>query len=123
MNTNHAKTWRQQQATERVAVERKVIRVRKQSWITKGEKFLYTVIGTLILCFGFYMVAYAAKTDQLNRSLQSLETKVQHQKIENEGLVFEIKELSKPERITKIAKDNGLKIKEAEVKQAKALNN
>lgn len=122
LNTNHARRWNES-APHKQPVERKVIRVKKQSWITKGEKILYSLVGSLLVASSLYMVSFSSTTDSLNREIQTLESQVQHQKIENEGLAFEIKELSKPERITKIAKENGLKIKDAEVRQAKVLNN
>lgn len=50
--------------------------------------------------------------------MQGLETQVQHMKAENQDLSFEVRELSKPERITKIARENGLKIQDAQVKRA-----
>lgn len=69
------------------------------------------------------MVSFSSATDSLNRELIALEQTVKHQKVTNEGLVFEKKELSRPERILKIAKEKGLKIQDADVKQAQALNN
>lgn len=76
----------------------------------------------LFAAASIYVVAYSSSTDKLNREIQSLNEKVQQQKLENEDLVFEINELSKPERITKIAKENGLKIQETKVKRATKSN-
>ncbi|MDY0408101.1 hypothetical protein [Paracerasibacillus soli] len=64
------------------------------------------------------MVLYSSTTDSLNRKLQTLEHQVQQQEVKNAGLQFEIKELSRPERIIKKAKESGLTIQNAEIKKA-----
>src|SRR5699024_5485440 len=99
------------------------VKVRKNNWITKGEKLIYSFAATCLILFGIYVVSYSSSTDTLNRELQELETKVQNQQIQNEGLTFEVRELSRPERITKIAKENGLKVQDSKVKKASAFNN
>ncbi len=124
MSANHARNWEQQYTTQTPVKEKQVtVKVHKQSWITKGEKVLYSVVGACLISAGIYTVSFSSSTDTLNRELQTLETEVQKQQVTNEGLLFEVKELSRPERITKIAKDNGLKIQDAEVKKAHAYNN
>lgn len=116
------KTW-QQQAPSYTPEEKKTsVKIRKNKWITKGEKLLYSILGVVVICAGIYTVSYSSATDSLNRELQQLENKVQTQQVINEGLSFEIRELSRPERITKIAKENGLKIQDAKVKNVSALN-
>src|SRR5699024_3854449 len=99
------------------------VKVRKNNWITKGEKIIYSFAATCLILFGIYVVSYSSSTDTLNRELQELETKVQNQQIQNEVLTFEVRELSRPERITKIAKENGLKVQDSKVKKASAFNN
>lgn len=124
MNTNHAKKWDHSTMTAAPDREKSVtVKVHKQGWITKGEKMLYSLVGIFLLLAGCYIVFFSSSTDTLNRELQSLEQTVQTQQVVNEGLLFEVKELSRPERITKIAEDNGLKIQNAKVKQARAINN
>ncbi len=120
MNTNQARNWQQYtQPTPSDKQQKKiVVKVRNKSWLTKGEKVIYGFLSILILLGGIYIVNFSSTTDQLNRNVQSMEEKVQQQKVENEGLIFEVRELSKPERITKIAKENGLKIQETKVKRA-----
>lgn len=120
MQTNHARKIDYSYAPQ-TQPKRVTVKVHKQSWITKGEKLLYTLVGICFFIIGTYIVSYAAKTDQLNRSVQALEQQVREQQIENESLLVEIEELSRPERITKIAKEHGLKIQDTQVKQAQAL--
>ncbi|OZU90413.1 cell division protein FtsL [Virgibacillus indicus] len=124
MGANHARSWQQNRPEQTQVREQKVaVKVRKQGWITKGEKVIYSVIGAGLVAAGIFVVSFSSSTDSLNREMQQLENVVQTQKVTNEGLMFEMKELSRPERITKIAKDNGLKLQDAEVKQAHAFNN
>ncbi|WP_010096790.1 cell division protein FtsL [Ornithinibacillus scapharcae] len=121
MAANHARSWEQSYTSYQPQVEKKVI-IRKKSWISKGEKVLYSFVAMVLLLAGVYVVSYSSSMDSLNRDIQSLERKITTQQVVNEGLMFEIKELSRPERITQYAKENGLTIQAAEVKQANAFN-
>jgi|SRR5690625_3640394 len=125
MRENQAIDWQQRSTVETAPNrEQKVtVKVRKQGWITKGEKVLYSLIGFSIIIAGGFMVSFSSSTDTLNRELQQLEQTVQNQQVINEGLLFEMKELQRPERITQIARDNGLMIQNTEVKQAQNVNN
>lgn len=124
MNTSYARSWQQTKPEQTQTQERKVaVKVQKQGWITKGEKLLYSLLGVGLILAGIFIVSFSSSTDTLNREMQQLEKTVQYQQVKNEGLLFEMKELSRPERITKTAKENGLKIQDAEVKQAHAFNN
>lgn len=123
MNTNHAKKWdHSSTVTMPKRNEQVKVKVRKQGWITKGEKILYALVGSGLIAAAFFIVSNASANDTLNREIQSLENTIQEQQIVNESLLFEKKELSKPERITKIARKNGLKIPETEVRQAQTYN-
>ncbi|WP_047984560.1 cell division protein FtsL [Ornithinibacillus californiensis] len=121
MAANHARSWEQSYTSYQPQVEKKVVKVKK-SWITKGEKMLYSFVMISLIIAGGFIVSYSSSVDTLNRDIQSLEQSIANQQIVNEGLVFEIKELSRPERITQYAKENGLTIQAAEVKQANAYN-
>jgi len=120
LNTNHAKSWQRDYAQSSQTQQKKkiVVKVRKNNWLTKGEKIIYSFLALLIVAAGMYIVSFSSSTDTLNRDVQSLEVQVQQMKVDNESLSFEVRELSKPERITKIARDNGLKIQDAQVKRA-----
>jgi len=120
MNSNHARSWQPNygQATQSNQSKKVVVKVRKNGILTKGEKIIYTFFAAVLVAAGLYMVSYSSSLDTLNRDVQTLETKMQEMKVDNETLSFEVRELSKPERITKIATDNGLKIQETQVKRA-----
>lgn len=124
MNTNPARKWEstssQYESQQKSQVK---VKIHKTGWVTKGEKFLYMIIGVCLILAGTYIVSYSSSTDHLNRELQTLEQNVQSQVKENENLQFEVDRLSDPARITKIARENGLKIQYAEVKRASQFKN
>lgn len=123
MNTSQARNWQQNRVPSPQKDKQITIKVKKQSWITKGEKILYSAVAACLILMSTYFVFYSSSTDRLNREVQTLENTVQNQYIANESLQFQVKELSRPERITSIAKENGLKIQDAKVKQADILSN
>lgn len=124
MNTNHARKWDYTTSTAVPKQEKQVvIKVRKQNWITKGEKVLYSIVGITMVIACAFIVAYSSSTYTLNKDVQSLESTVQAQEKANTLLMYEVEKLSLPERITTIAKDNGLKIQDAEIKHAQGFNN
>jgi len=124
MSANHARSWQQSNPQHQPNREQKVaVKVKKTGWITKGEKILYSLLGTGLIAGSIFMVSFASTTDTINRELQELEQTVSTQQVKNEGLLFEKKELSRPERIIQIAKENGLKVQNAEIKQAQGFNN
>lgn len=122
MSANQARSWNANPSPNPNQKPNKVaVKVKKQGWITKGEKVIYSIIATGLIIAGVFMVSLSSKTDALNRELQQLERTVQQQHIANEGLAFEVKELSRPERIISIAESHGLTIQNAEVKQAQTV--
>lgn len=124
MGVKHARSWEHSAVPHpQIKENQVVVKVRKQGWITKGEKILYSIVGACLILAALFIVSYSSSTDTLNRELQTLEQTIQNQQVTNESLLFEVRELSKPERITKIAKDNGLKIQDAEVKRVQVFNN
>src|SRR5699024_3491855 len=94
------------------------MKVTENDKITKGEKYIYIFFSLILDLFSAYIVFYSSQTDTSNRELQTYEATVEDQKLINEGLTYEVKELSQSERITKIAKENGLKIQDNQVKKA-----
>lgn len=127
MNTSEAKNWENNRQTaipndpyKKESI--KILKVTKNKTLTKGEKYLYSLFSLVIILASVYMVSYSSKTDTMNRELQSRQQVLEQQEFVNEGLKFEVKELSQPERITKIAKNKGLKIQAADVKKAVIVN-
>jgi len=117
MSANHAYKW-QQNNEESVQHDQKVtVKVKKRGWITRGEKLIYSVFSAGLIIAGAFIVNFSSSTDALNREIQTLEQTVQNQQMYNESILLESKELSRPERILQIAKDNGLSIQNSEVVQ------
>lgn len=123
MAVKHDRNWKQSTGEYAAKEKQVVVKVRKTGWVTKGEKVLYSLISLLLISAALYIVSYSSSIDTLNRDLQSIEQSVADQQVVNEGLLFEVRELSRPERITKIAKENGMKIQDAEVKRVQLFNN
>lgn len=123
MNTNHARKWEYTSSAIPKQEKQVVVKVRKQSWITKGEKVLYSIVGIGLIIACAFIVSYSSSTYTLNKDVQTLENTVQTQQESNKLLMYEVEKLSLPERITKIAKENGLKIQDAEVKHAQGFSN
>lgn len=123
MQTNHARKWDYAQTVQHSPDEQKAkLKVRKNGWITKGEKLLYAIMGFVLLVATYVIVSFASTTDALNREIQSVEQEITQQQVINEDLLIKVEALSEPTRITKIAKENGFKIS-SEVKQAQGYNN
>lgn len=124
METNTARKWDYaSQVAEPIQKKKVKVSVRNHGWITKGEKLLYSVLSLFMIIAGGYIISFSSSTDQLNREVQSLEDTIVNQTALNEGLLFEVNELSDPARITSIARDNGLKVQYAEVKRVQSFNN
>lgn len=126
MNTSRAnKMYWQHQALPNehpTPKERRVtVKVKPTSWITRGEKIIYSFLGLLLIFFCYNIVSFSSTTDTLNREIQSIEKEIELKQIQNENLTYEIKELSRPERIKAIAEKHGLEIQDTKVKSAHAI--
>src|SRR5699024_12306394 len=116
MNTNNARQWQQYSAqTQRDNQRKVVVKVRSKNWLTKGEKVIYAFLATALVGIGIFIVSYASSVDTLDRDVQSLEQDIQKQTAQNDELPGEVGELSKSERITSMAAENGLKIQAGKV--------
>ncbi|UFU00935.1 cell division protein FtsL [Radiobacillus kanasensis] len=129
MSASEARNWQQswQQQTNptiHTEPERKVkVKINKKRWVTTGEKVLYTVCSAIAVTALFFIVSFSISVDSINRDVQQMEQQMDKQQVQNENLEYKVKELSNPDRILKIAKENGLKIQNAEVKQASTISN
>lgn len=95
--------------------QRVPIKIRK-SWLTPGEKIIGVAFAGLV-CFGaVHLISNQAKIYEVNKEIQSIETKVMEQQKVNNDLHAQVKELSSYDRIFKKAKEMGLIINENNVK-------
>ncbi|GGF11788.1 hypothetical protein GCM10010954_08010 [Halobacillus andaensis] len=113
-----------QQPMEKQQEQQQVkVKVQKKQWVSTGEKVLYSMATGLVVIASVFMVQFSSTTDTLNRDIQKMEQKIGQQQSVNDNLAYEAKELSNPDRILQIAKDNGLEMQNAEVKQAGVVGN
>lgn len=127
MNSSTARKWNKTQNSPEINKEHQE---QKQTLnkkmisreFTKVEKYLYIIVSVVLVLASAYVVSFSSKTDTMNRELQTFQGEIENQQLINEGLTFEVKELSQPDRITKIAKNKGLKIQDAEVKKVNVVN-
>ncbi|MFG6149009.1 cell division protein FtsL [Halobacillus sp. B23F22_1] len=113
-----------QQPMEKQQEQQQVkVKVQKKQWVSTGEKVLYSMATGLVVIASVFMVQFSSATDTLNRDIQKMEQKIGQQQSVNDNLAYEAKELSNPDRILQIAKDNGLEMQNAEVKQAGVVGN
>ncbi|MDL4841271.1 cell division protein FtsL [Aquibacillus rhizosphaerae] len=128
MNSSEARSW-QQSWEEEITPNRQTeskpqvkIKVSKR-WITPGEKFIYTLFSLVTITTLLFTVSFSSTTDSLNREVQQLENEVQQQQSINDNLQYKVKEYSNPDRILRIAKENGLNVQNTQVKQASSFSN
>ncbi|HHY74520.1 MAG TPA: cell division protein FtsL [Bacillus bacterium] len=86
------------------------VKVKKKSRITTGEKILVTLFFILGTIGCIMIISKQAAIYELNNDIQALGTNITNQQRINSGLEEEITELSRPQRILKIAGEQGLTI-------------
>ncbi|HLR64111.1 MAG TPA: cell division protein FtsL [Pseudogracilibacillus sp.] len=116
MSQQPARRWQQNYAPERKQ-QKVVVKVKNTSWLTKGEKVIYSFCFFMLLAVAFYLVSYSANIDQMNRQNQTIENEVNEMMTSNEILTYEMKELSEPTRILEIAEKNGFTVQGTNVKR------
>ncbi|MFC4387308.1 cell division protein FtsL [Gracilibacillus marinus] len=97
--------------------------VKRNSWITRGEKLMYSIFATMLIVVCAYLVYFNSSLDQINRETQKLDTQIAQQETKIKNYTYEKKELSQPERIINFAKEHGLELKNSKVKQASEVIN
>lgn len=122
MSAERAKMVQQQQQIRENHQTQTQVQVHKKRWISTGEKVLYSLVSGLAILASVFVVSYSSTLDSVNRDTQKLETQIKEQKLQNQNLQYKVKELSNPERILQIAKENGLKIHQSKVKQADSVS-
>jgi len=124
MTQNQARHWQESYVQQPERQQKVVVKVKRRSWLTKGEKIIYSLCAIMMIIATFYIVSFSSTIDSIHRESQNIEAEVQQKIITNNNLTFEVKELSEPGRILDIAYENGLKIQDAKVKRiSKATDN
>lgn len=122
MSAERAKVLQQQHQSQETTQQQHNVQVHKKRWISTGEKVLYSLFSGLAILLCIVVVSYSSTLDTVNRDTQKLEKQIKAQQLQNENLQYKVKELSNPERILSIAKENGLKIHQSKVKQADSVS-
>ncbi len=115
MAVRKVQTWEQNYVRKNPNTQPKE-KVHKKRMGNKGRENIVCFFTSVFLLAASFLVTFSSTTDTLNRDVQTLENKVDDQKIKIEALEFEKKELQRPERIIQKAKENGLNIKNSKVK-------
>ncbi|MCA0969374.1 cell division protein FtsL [Halobacillus litoralis] len=123
MSVEHARKQQQPLHQQKKQKQVKVKIQKKKQWISTGEKFLYSIATAAVVASSLVLVQFSSSTDSLNRDIRTMEQNISKQESANENLAYQVKELSNPDRILRIAKENGLNIQNAQVKQAGTVGN
>lgn len=84
--------------------------------VTPGEKLIMFAIATLFAIGCIFVVSKQAMIFQANKEVQVLQQKIEKQQSINSGLEGQISELRNPDRILRIAAEQGLTINENNIK-------
>ncbi|BCU52072.1 cell division protein FtsL [Staphylococcus auricularis] len=98
-------------STEKQTVTKKVV-----VGLTKFEKMLYISLITVIALISIYMLSLKMDAYDTRGKIADLDTKIEQQASENSALESEIKKNSSYERIYEKAKDQGMGLKNDNVK-------
>jgi len=98
-------------STQTKTVKRKVV-----VQLTKFEKMLYIGLITIIALISIYMLSLKMDAYDTRGKIADLDTKIEKQSSENSAIESEIKKNSSYERIYNKAKDQGMSLKNDNVK-------
>jgi len=98
-------------STQTKTVKRKVV-----VQLTKFEKMLYIGLITIIALISIYMLSLKMAAYDTRGKIADLDTKIEKQSSENSAIESEIKKNSSYERIYNKAKDQGMSLKNDNVK-------
>lgn len=84
--------------------------------LTRFEKFLYITLVTAIAVIAIYILSLKMDVYDTNGKIADLETKIEQQSSENSAIQSEIKKNSSYERIYDKAKEQGMSLKNDNVK-------
>ncbi|PRO65320.1 cell division protein FtsL [Alkalicoccus urumqiensis] len=96
---------------------KKVRRQIHRGGITKGERLLYFMMVPVIAIAAVLIISNYSQIYSANAEIQTTEAAVTAQADQNEALTLQVKELSDPERILSIAKNElGMTLDNSQVK-------
>lgn len=99
-----------------VEPQRKKVTKSKVVGISRIEKFVYITLITMIALISIYMLSLKMDAYETREKIADLDTKIEKQSSENSAIESEIKKNSSYERIYEKAKNDGMSLKNDNVK-------
>lgn len=111
------KLQRQERVTQREQTQQSIgVKPQRRSRITAGEKLILTTLVIASLVAGILLINNYASIYTLDHTIQSMETQVNETSKTIDELQLKVEELSAPERIMDIAKNElGMSLNEKNV--------
>ncbi|MGE8204182.1 cell division protein FtsL [Heyndrickxia sp. NPDC080065] len=114
--SNLARKQQQPYIQPKTNIEKQARTVHKRSQITLGEKLLAGLAIAFVCFMAIKVISTQAAVYQVNKDIQKLESSIQDKKKVNADLEMQVSDLSRYDRIKKIAKELGLKMNDNNVK-------
>lgn len=92
------------------------IRIPKKQGISKAEKILFTIAGSIVFALGVASVSLEIMVANVNREVQDMNRSIEEVVVVNNNLSQEVQELSRYDRVYSIAKKHGLEMNEENVR-------
>ncbi|MEK5522548.1 cell division protein FtsL [Heyndrickxia sporothermodurans] len=114
--SNLARKQQQPYIQPKIHTEPKIQPIHRRSQITLGEKLLAALVIAFVCIMAIKVIATQAAIYKVNKEIHQMEASVQTKKKVNEDLKMQVSDLSKYERIREIAKKQGLKMNDKNIK-------
>ncbi|WP_165820751.1 cell division protein FtsL [Pueribacillus theae] len=109
-------TRRKQQHAQKHVKKTSTVVVEKGR-ITKGEVVLLAILAITFFLASVFVISNYSSINSINRDIQAVQTEIDAKTRENQDLELQVTELSDPDRIFNIAKNElGLELNEENVK-------
>ncbi|CAM4042929.1 cell division protein FtsL [Lederbergia lenta] len=102
------------ESTEHVKIQTK--KVQRHAKITPGEKILAVFLVAMVAFMAVKIISAQASIYEVNKEIEDTKTAIHEQQKINSDLEDQISDLSKYDRVRKIAQEQGLDLKENNVK-------
>lgn len=115
--SNVAYQLREKQEQNQKRMNKSATVIVEKGGITKGETILLSLLAIVFFLASIFVISNYATIQSLNRDVHVLQSDVENKTQTNEDLQLQVTELSDPERIMSIAKEElGLTLNEKNVK-------
>ncbi|QQZ08037.1 cell division protein FtsL [Heyndrickxia vini] len=114
--SNLARKQQQPYIQPKIHTEPQIQPIHKRSQITLGEKLIAIAVIAFICIMAIKVISTQATIYKVNKDIQLMEASVQKQKKVTEDLKMQVSDLSRYDRIREIAKKQGLKMNDKNIK-------